>query len=302
MTENIFFSPAPIEAVQEFFGLGHETLFTAFSLLGETWGVILAIALTLWIWGKESALEVFVAVIVSVLLKELANVFVSVPRPSGESIVVYQQLETPSFPSGHVLTAVAVWALLAFERRIHWIVAAAAATLVSLGRLYLGAHYLMDVTVAAAAGVLAGWAVWKAWPPLCRKASDLSFAWFAGAGLLTVAVISVNLAMNQGIAHRWSVTGLAIGVVFGLLVDYRWLYDRTPPESSADRSGTRRMLMVAAGLAGIAACYAFGTTIDGSFRYWADLLATLAAATWAFVAVPVLFTHTNFDVKAEAHP
>lgn len=175
---SFFFRPEPISAIQDFFGHDHVAWFKAFSLLGETWGVLLAIGLALWLWGRETAYEVFFVVVVSVLVKGAMNLLVTVPRPSDPTIVVYQHLDTPSLPSGHVLTAVAMWAVLYFRGRIHLAVALAATILVCLGRIYLGSHYLIDVVVGAAAGFAAAWVVTKSW----------ASAQVVGAALVRVAL------------------------------------------------------------------------------------------------------------------
>ena len=310
LAENFLFSPQPITAVQDFFGRGHAMWFDAFSLLGDTWGVLLAIGLALWLWGRDIAYALFFVVIVSALLKEGMNLLVTVPRPTEPAVVVYQHLETPSFPSGHVLTAVAMWTLLYLRERIHLAVLLAVVILVCLGRIYLGAHYLVDVVVGAAAGIAAAWAVATTWTHVRGWVERLSFRWVSAAGAVAALAASVNLFLNSGIQHRWAVTGLAVGLIGGLLLEYRVggadSSERNrstgrPPDGSrsagpsvrssddlsADASHTRIAGRVAAGTAGLAVAYAL-TTLSLVHPMLIDMSASIGAAFWTTFAVPLL--------------
>jgi undecaprenyl-diphosphatase len=63
----------------------------------------------------------------------------------------------PSFPSGHVLLASAVGAVVApGVATAWWPVIAAGVLLVMLGRVYVGAHNPLDVTAGLGAGLLLG--------------------------------------------------------------------------------------------------------------------------------------------------
>lgn len=87
------------------------------------------------------------------------------PRPAGQVGIV---VTDPSFPSGHVITAVLAYGLLAYlfipkmpSRFWKWvIVIAALLTILYIGfsRLFLGGHYLTDI--------LAGYALGIAWAGL----------------------------------------------------------------------------------------------------------------------------------------
>ena len=69
---------------------------------------------------------------------------------------------SPSFPSGHAMSAfAAAGAVALLAPRLRWPVLGLA-TLVAASRVYLGVHFLLDVLVGAALGLALGLAV--AWP------------------------------------------------------------------------------------------------------------------------------------------
>ena len=69
---------------------------------------------------------------------------------------------TPSFPSGHALTAfAAAGAVAVLAPRLRWPVLALAAV-IAFSRVYLGVHFWLDVLAGAALGLLVGLGV--AWP------------------------------------------------------------------------------------------------------------------------------------------
>lgn len=83
----------------------------------------------------------------------------------------------PGFPSDHATASFAI-ATAIFLRHRHWgIVALAAATVLSVGRVALGVHYPSDVLAGAALGAAAALAFWA--PPL-RARVDILSDWLGG--------------------------------------------------------------------------------------------------------------------------
>lgn len=84
-------------------------------------------------------------------------------RPDGE-----HKRSNASFPSGHSATAFALaWVLAKRFRRLGPAFLAIAAV-IAFSRMYLNRHYLSDVTVGAAIGLLCAWATLR-WLPLKAK-------------------------------------------------------------------------------------------------------------------------------------
>ncbi len=130
--------------------------------------VLAAIAFAFKRWWRDLAL-LTASVIGGIQINPRLKDFFDRPRPFFEG----QALTFPgaSFPSGHAMTATALWIallLIALPRlsppRRPWAMATAVAIVgvVALTRIYLGAHYLTDVLGGVAFGLL--------WLALCDAA------------------------------------------------------------------------------------------------------------------------------------
>ena len=135
---------------------------------GPLGGTIIAIAVALFLWfaRKRRIAAIFLAITpaltsgASALIKHL----VMRARPSGGLVAA----DAGSFPSGHVITILAVALALTLVlvrpgRRRRALAAVAVATLVMiLCRTYLGVHWLSDTleSIAVAGGIVLGlWAI-----------------------------------------------------------------------------------------------------------------------------------------------
>lgn len=133
-----------------------DELFLAFSFLGSTVAVLtLGTVATLLTWRRcrAVALAVGFATFSRPLIEFCLKATVGRDRPNLERLVNGQG---PSFPSGHVMAAVALWGLLPVivalytqRRALWWTSVAVAATLIAgiaASRVYLGVHWFSDVT------------------------------------------------------------------------------------------------------------------------------------------------------------
>lgn len=97
-------------------------------------------------------------------LGSLIKLIVHRPRPGANLVNVVQQLNDPSFPSGHVLQYTAFFGFLIFlaysllkpswGRTAIYLVLGSLVALVGLSRIYLGDHWASDVTGAYLLGSL----------------------------------------------------------------------------------------------------------------------------------------------------
>ena len=202
-------------------GVGEWPVIVLFALttqLGDVWFIFL-LGGALYVagdefprWGIDRRRGLFVVGLVLTyvgLIGVLKNIFL-LPRPPGAAepprigwlpSTVKPLLEStatadgPGFPSGHALGSTMFWGGLAlvldrWSAQIRFGVAAAVVALIALSRLVLGVHYLVDVVVGAALGVVALGALYL----LSDRGTD------------PVRVLHVAVAVG--------VAGLVVGVTF----------------------------------------------------------------------------------------
>lgn len=281
--QELFFGPGPIVFVQQTLGLGWPFPFRVVSLLGISWGVILALGLALWLWGREAAYSLAGIIAVEALVSLLLNRAFAVERPDAASIVKYEHVELGSFPSGHLFTATIVWGWLYASGRVRLAVPAAVVLGVGTARLYLGVHYLGDVVGAAVFGAALVWAYARLWPrvrgwlaarpPAFFAALALGFA---ATGLLGILVVFPS---NPYVANA---AGVMTAGPAALWAERRWVGWHPPaPERAA------RLRVVLLGLAGILPPLVLAWHL-GESAPALSACATGAATLWALLATPAL--------------
>ena len=130
---------------------------------GFTIVTMLLVILLLLVWHecRGLALVLLAASVARPLLEWTLKSLVDRPRPELDQLVPGRG---PSFPSGHVMAAIAIWgllppvvALVSGRRSSWWWSVALSATVigvVSFSRVYLGVHWLSDVVGALILGSL----------------------------------------------------------------------------------------------------------------------------------------------------
>ena len=139
-----------------------DQVFSTFSRLGATIPVLTvgaAVGLAAWRRCRAVGVAVLVATFSKPLFETVLKAAVDRERPNFDQMVPGNG---PSFPSGHVMAAMALWGMLPLivslytrRRDVWWASVAVAATIVggiAASRVYLGVHWFSDVV----GGVLAG--------------------------------------------------------------------------------------------------------------------------------------------------
>ena len=113
---------------------------------------------------RWEAIPALVAALGATGLGALIKLLVNRPRPGTDLVHVVQQLNDPSFPSGHVLLYTAFFGFLmflgftllkpSFARTFLLVILGSLVALIGLSRIYLGAHWASDVTGAYLLGSL----------------------------------------------------------------------------------------------------------------------------------------------------
>lgn len=290
----LLFDPAPIVALQRFLGLGWPEPWLVITMLGTNWGIILVVGVAFWLWGRRVAYGLLAVVAVEAGLKMAVSWLFPVSRPDAPAVVKYEQVGVGSFPSGHVSTAAALWGWLAMRGRVAWGIALTIVVPVGISRMYLGVHYLVDVVggllLAAVALALAHWI----WPPVRARLARRSFAFFATAAALAVAlVIAGGFFLFGSNPYRWRAGGLVAGLALGLVLEYRFVrYE--PGEASFGRKAAMVLVggLVVAGLAAI-------DQVAGANAGILGLVLTAMAALWAVLVAPTLFVVLGWSRRPE---
>lgn len=277
------FSNEPIAWVQHTIGLGVPMPFRIFSWIGDTWGIILVAGIACWLFGRR-ALHAVLGITVAAAAARAGVLSVAwQDRPDGDGIVIYQHLEEGSFPSGHLLQAVAAWGVLAALRHTPVWVAGVITAAVFIGRLYLGAHFLGDVVAAVIMGVILVLLWARFWPAI--------HGWFSGRGtlfrvllwLVVVGVTVVSMLAVGGNARRFEVYGMVLGAAIAIPIERKFV-GYAPDEGW---SFAARALLLIVGAAGVIACLAWDRSQPSDALGLGTVTAGIATV-WALLAVPAL--------------
>ena len=278
------FQAEPIIWVQQLFGLGHPLPFRAVDLLASIWGVVFAIGLALWVWGRDDAYALSAIVLAEAAINLALNQLLSVPRPSAPAIVKYEQIGLGSFPSGHAFTVTVLWGLLWARQRIPFWLAAVVIAAVSVGRVYLGVHYVADVLAGVLLGVLLIWAFEALWPRLRGWLAERSFGFFVGAGLLGIVAIGAGLFLLGARSHfMYNAAAIAVGGIIAFLIEYRSVHFHP-----GDRDWARTFSKVSFGLLGLVPLLVVDR-MTGEDALWLGAALAFLGALWAFLCLPALF-------------
>ena len=146
-----------------------------FSFLGSEPFFLFLLPLIYWNIDRRIGARLGILLIASVVLNDLIKVAFALPRPfwtSGIGQLAGKPEVSFGFPSGHAQSAAALWTFVALQtkRPRLWVpLAFVLVVLVALSRLYVGAHYPLDVV----GGALIGYALLaiflRAEKPLARR-------------------------------------------------------------------------------------------------------------------------------------
>lgn len=138
-----------------------DALFQFFTMFGEELIIIGVLGYLYWCHDKKVGEYVGVTVFISLFLNSTIKTIVQRPRPFVADPVGVQNIRPDTatgyaFPSGHTQGAATVFGSLSAWLRKRWLTVASTViiVLVAISRMYLGAHYLSDVVVGAALGIL----------------------------------------------------------------------------------------------------------------------------------------------------
>ncbi len=120
------------------------SFFKFLTFFGDKEFYIMVLPLFFWLWDKDKAVKLLFILLPSLLLNFWLKEIFQTARPMGVALIEQGGF---AFPSGHAQGSTTLWLMLALLIRKKWITifAIIMILLVSLSRLYLGVHHLIDI-------------------------------------------------------------------------------------------------------------------------------------------------------------
>ncbi|MDB4657625.1 phosphatase PAP2 family protein [Verrucomicrobiales bacterium] len=129
-------------------------VFVFFTWLGYAVFFFLALPILFWVWDKNAAHRLAVAILISALVNYFFKDLFQDPRPSAYFMGDHGP-DSYGLPSGHTQLGIVFWFSIACEigKRWAWIGAIIFACGIAFSRLYLGVHDVEDVLAGAVLGI-----------------------------------------------------------------------------------------------------------------------------------------------------
>lgn len=240
------------------------------TFLGDSEFYLLAFPLLYWSVSRRLGLQLGVILLLSASINAILKLGFSTARPSFlEPELGLIEESSYGIPSGHAQNAVALWGLLAAERRSWWWLACGALIL-ALGwsRLQLGVHFPVDTLAGFAAGgvLLVLFLRWRApvttWFNQHAPSRRVGIALSGSLALIGIAVLVRAVLGSTSVPVDWIGTNpgdppfsldavvTASSALFGLITGTVLLGERGGFET--DGAWWRRALRYPIGLIGVA--------------------------------------------------
>ncbi len=248
------------------------------------------------------------------------------PRPYwiSSKVIAFAGYGSFGIPSGHSQNAVCIWGYIAsaLKNAPAWLAAFLLVIIIGISRIYLGAHFPIDVVVGWATGAIILIAFIKLEQRAAAFLKDISLprqsfvSFMASACLLAFYYISFVALGSWQVPSSWdkgavAAIGLTIdplnhkdilgsgGTVFGIGAGYSWLRRRY--EFSARGPLAIRAMRYLLGIAGFGLIwYGFGAVGLHQtllISYILDYLGAMFAGIWMAAAAPILFIRAGLAEK-----
>jgi hypothetical protein len=289
-----------------------------FSFLGSIEFFLLFLPAVYWCYDQRLGLRLALILIFSQGLNEILKLAFHSPRPYWISpdIKVRGAYSNFGVPSGHAQDSVCVWGMLAFHARRAWAFAAALMLilLIGLSRIYLNAHFTIDVIIGWFFGILILLAFLSLESPVSKRLQRLGYegqvlvSFLASLCLLALYALAraslggwqmpvewnANALTATGVAiHPFSPEGIieTSGMVFGIGLGY--VLQKRQGGFAAGGPLDKRLLRYALGMVLLALVwYGLGDTGNGRgplIFYALSYLRALLAGAWVAGGAPLAF-------------
>ncbi|MFX1559864.1 MAG: phosphatase PAP2 family protein [Promethearchaeota archaeon] len=228
-------------------GLGD--FFFLFTQLGSTLFYVVALLIAYWAYNKREAIILTCVLIVSIFTEYYLKVIIAKDRPPASNWHPSADPPNYSTPSGHAQNSATLYGWLTSRIRTWWMafIAVILVGMIGVSRIYLGVHYLGDVLLGWAVGiVLVTLFVYLEKPAreyLSRYQTEHLLLVFLFVGfLLTLIAAVLPQPPNDNLG---AYGGLAMGFAIGLILERRFVNFTNEPY---DKQMWRLVLRVVFGL------------------------------------------------------
>lgn len=135
---------------------GSELFFKVVTIMGSDYFYITLIAIDYWIINKRASILTTYVLIISVVSNYWLKIIIRHPRPPVTNWLPEVDAVNYSLPSGHSQSSAVFWGWLGVKIKTWWMgfLSASLIVLVGLSRIYIGVHWLGDVVIGWAVGLL----------------------------------------------------------------------------------------------------------------------------------------------------
>ncbi len=295
------------------------------SFLGSLEFYLLLLPAIYWCWDARLGFRLGLILVLSIGLNEFLKLAFHSPRPYWINPAIRPVGNYPSLgiPSGHAQDAVAFWGLLAsyLKRRWAWAAAASLILVIGLSRIYLVAHFPVDVIAGWTVGLLLLLAFLGLEVPIGKRISKLSLSqktlisFLASLGLLGLYALGILSLHSWNIPEAWTANSLAAtgivlnpispedtveaaGLLFGMAIGYALMLDSGG--FKADGPIKLRLMRYLLGSFGLILIWLGPGRIfyDTSLVYAADYFQAVVAGAWVAAGAPILFIKAGLAENA----
>lgn len=185
-------------------------LWIAWTRLGdEEFYIVAAVVLYFLLPQVQQGFVLVLAVLLSGSLNIVLKYTFNVPRPPDPLI----EVSGPSFPSGHAQVSSSFWSALSFIAMNRLIAAMSTIVVVgvSVSRVFLRAHYEIDVAGGVLLGLVVGYASYYALTYYLRRRSHVLY--YVNAGCAVAMSACSTVIFNAELSSSTAILGLSLAVL-----------------------------------------------------------------------------------------
>ncbi|MGD8404823.1 MAG: phosphatase PAP2 family protein [Anaerolineales bacterium] len=290
-----------------------------FSFLGTEEFYILVMPLIYWCIDARMGIQVGMITLLSGGLNFIFKIPLTGPRPYWMSSAVKPLWAEVYFgiPSGHAQQSVVVWGSMAayLRRGWAWGIALFLMLMIGLSRVFLGAHFFVDMFAGWLIGALLLWLFLRYWDPIANWARNQSlarqylYAFLVSIGIVFLGLIAVFATRNFVIPGDWIINASRVGnegiapfTMSGIITSVGSLFGFLIGVASLARRGGwqvsgpvwKRVVRFVIGLLGVVIIwYGLGQVFprgESFFPYALRFVRYTLVGIWIAAGAPIFFT------------